>query len=81
MEKVHAFATNSLYSVPTIILLTGLFLYWQKSQLKREHKHVIDNVFIIRNSVFVGLLVFMLLQCSKQLPSFEESIYVAPADF
>ena len=81
-EQIHAIATNFLYAVPITMLITGIFLQVQKTKLKNPAKNtILNNSFIFRNSLFVGLLTFVILYLGKPLPGLEESIIVSPADF
>lgn len=81
-EQVHAIATNYLYMVPIAMAVTALWLKLQKSRVKNPAKNVIlDNGFFLRNVLFVGTLVFLIMYLGKPLPGFEESIIVRPADF
>jgi uncharacterized membrane protein len=78
-ENIHYIASNYIYIVPFSILLTMAFLQWQKQVGKKNQ--IVDSTFIIRNALFVGLLVFVIVYLNKPLPSLEESLFVSPADF
>lgn len=79
-EQLHAFATSYIYAVPAAMLLTAAWLQFQKSRMK-AHKTLIDSKFITRNTVFAGVVAFLLLYFGRPLPLLEESINVSPADF
>lgn len=82
IDQLNTFATNYAYAVPSAILLTVFWLYFQKQRVRTASKMIsIDTPFIVRNSVFVGLLVFAVVYFGKPLPALEESMYVSPADF
>lgn len=81
VDKLHSIATNYIYIVPISIILMMAFLYWQKISDAQNDDNVPNSTFIIRNSLFVGLLVFFVVYYNKPLPSFEESMFVSPADF
>jgi hypothetical protein len=81
-EQVHTFATSYLYAVPAVMLLTYLWLWWQKSQVRHTAKHIIfDNKFFLRNTVFFGAITMLLLYLGRPLPGLEESIIVSQAPF
>lgn len=64
------------------MIVTAIFLYFQKSKIKNSAKNnIITNSFILRNVAFVGIVAFALIYFGKPLPSLEESIIVKPADF
>jgi len=79
-DQLHGFATNYIYAVPAAMALTALWLHFQKTRMK-THKTLIDTKFITRNSIFAGLVAFMLVYLGKPLPLLEESINVSPANF
>ena len=81
MEQAHSIATNLAYIVPLAMVVTACWIYFQRTRLKNPVKGVISNNFILRNSLFVGVVVFTVVYFSKPIHSLEESIIVKPADF
>jgi len=81
MDQLQEFGKNYMYVIPASVLLTMLFLHWQKYTLKNQHVKLLDSTFILRNSLFVGLIAFIIVYLNKPLPRFEDSLYVNPADF
>lgn len=81
-EQVHALATNYLYAVPAVMVLTYVWLWLQKNRIKHTAKHIIfDGKYMLRNVLFFGAVAFLLLYLGKPLPGLEESIIVSPAPF
>ncbi len=79
-DQLHSFATNYMYAVPAVMVLTAAWLHFQKTRMK-AHKTLIDTKFMTRNALFAGVLAFLLIYLGRPLPSLEESINVLPADF
>ncbi len=80
-DQVQAIASNYLYVVPIVMVLTGLWLIIQKRKIKNNAKNAImDNGFLVRNVLFVGLITFLVMYLGKPIP-YEDSILVRPADF
>jgi type IV secretory pathway TrbL component len=80
-EQLHYFSTNYHLAVPATVFLTMGFLYWQKRTIKNKNTDIIDSTFILRNSLFVGVVALFLIYFNKPLPSLEESLLVTPAEF
>jgi len=81
-EQMHDFATNYVVAIPIAMVLTGLWLMFQKSKIKNSAKNqIMNNSFVMRNVFFVGILVFLIMYLGRPLPGLEESIIVRPADF
>jgi ABC-type uncharacterized transport system permease subunit len=79
-EKLHVVFSNPVYAVPIAAALNACFLMWQKSQLKKDRKQL-DQSFIIRNSIFVGLLTFVIIYFGQNIGDQEEYLRVGPASF
>ena len=80
-DQINAIAVNALYVVPFVVLLNFISLKIQKSAIKNNSKNVILNTgFIVKNSLFVGLIVFLVMYLGAPLP-FDDNILVRPADF
>lgn len=77
-EQIHNIASNVLYMVPIAVLLMAGWLKFQKSKMRVR---MVDNQFIWKNSLFVGLLVFAVMFLGKPMTGVEENIIVGPADF
>ena len=77
-EYLQQVFTNYKYAIPVAIIFTGIFMYWQKKMIKNKDTTVLDSYFILRSSLFVGLLVFTSMYYNKFQASFDENLYVGP---
>lgn len=83
-EQLHSLASNYLFAIPIVLLLTYVWLRFEKSRAAKSSKSAksyFDNAFIMRHALFVAALAFLLIMLNKPLPGLEESIIVSPADF
>ena len=81
-EQLHGFATNWIYMVPFMMLCVAAWLKFEKSQKSNPSKSsVLNNQFILRNSLLAGFITFLIMYFGRPLPSLDESIIVSPADF
>lgn len=79
-DKLHVIFSNPVYAVPIAAALNACFLMWQKSQLKKGKEHL-NSSFILRNSIFVGLLTFVVIYFGQNIGDQEEYLRVGPASF
>lgn len=81
-EQLHNFASNYVYIIPFVALLTFLWFKMEKSKTKNTAKYaILNNGFLSRLLAFVTIITFTLVYLNKPLPGLEESIIVSPADF
>jgi type IV secretory pathway TrbL component len=80
-EQLYNFATSPHLVIPTAVLLTMVFLYWQKKTIKKKNTELLDSTFIVRNSLFVGVIALFIVYFNKPLPRLEESFSPSPAEF
>jgi hypothetical protein len=77
-DQIHTFVTNPAIAACIVgVLLAG----WFKYQHKKSKVVALDNTFIMRNVLFVSVLVAGIVYFGQPLPPLEESMFVAPADF
>lgn len=80
-ENLHMLLSNPVYCVPLAALANAGFLFFQKKQLKNSNqKAVFSQTFLIRNSLFVGLLVFLVIHFNTTLP-YDDLMHVGPSPF
>lgn len=81
-EQLHSLASNYAYVIPAALVLTFLFYKFEQSKHRHPSKNVILNQGLLYRLLgFVAILSFALVYLNKPLPSLEETINVAPADF
>lgn len=80
-DKIQAIASNYLYVIPIVMLLFAVVFRAQKVKGKNGKTPSVDNAFILRNSVFAGVVAAFLLYFNKPLPGLEDTIDVRPANF
>ena len=75
---LHRMATEYMFAIPLAMSLAAAFFFLQKSKDKSAK---ITNDFIIKNSIFVGILVALFVYFGKPIPLIEEAMHVGPAEF
>lgn len=72
MDNLYTLASNPLYGVPFAIVLTFIVLWAQR---KRQPD---SNAYLIRTSLYVGVLVYFFIYFAKPLSQADEIMNVGP---
>ena len=81
-EQLHNFASNYVYVIPLVLVLTFAYFKFEQSNHRHPSKNaVLNQGCLYRLLGFIAILTFALVYLNKPLPSLEETINVAPADF
>ena len=83
METAYSICKNPFYIVPIAMILCLIYLYIQKWNTKKCKNKCIDTPLMMRTSIFIGLLVFIIVWFNKPFDtiSLEDSLNVNPANF
>lgn len=70
------------FCLPLCAVATYAFLKYQSTLTENKSaKSVFNNTFLIRNSIFVALLAFLIIYFNQPQQGFHEFMKVEPANF
>jgi len=74
----HRMATEYMYAIPLAMVIAAGYFWFQKTKDKTVK---MNNDHILKNAIFVGILVGMFVYFGKPIPLIEEAMHVGPAEF